>query len=175
MWAVVFDMELKQSYIKNIKFVNVRYGNVLNSNGSIIPRLHSIGNDDNYTEFTLTHENMTRFVMTLEQSVDLIEYGILNGESGDTIVSELISMKVKDLVEIFRRECGSGTHYCWPRSRSRFTNVRAWRLSTRPWRKSSAPIWSGVFFSFASRATSLLMSCSITPPGANIRSAIFLL
>ncbi len=91
----------KAHFVNKPKFVNVRYGNVLNSNGSIIPRLHSIGNDDNYTEFTLTHENMTRFVMTLEQSVDLIEYGILNGESGDTIVSELISMKVKDLVEIF--------------------------------------------------------------------------
>jgi len=37
----------------------------------------------------------------LEQSVDLIEYGILKGESGDTIIPKLISLKVKDLIEIF--------------------------------------------------------------------------
>jgi len=41
----------KARFIKNIKFVNVRYGNVLNSNGSIIPRLHAMGKDNNYKEF----------------------------------------------------------------------------------------------------------------------------
>jgi len=91
----------KAHYIKNIKFVNIRYGNVLNSRGSIIPLLHNIGKDKDKTCFLLTHENMTRFVMTLDQSCDLIEYGIYNGESGDTIVSKLISMKIIDLLEIF--------------------------------------------------------------------------
>jgi FlaA1/EpsC-like NDP-sugar epimerase len=91
----------KAHYIKDFKFVNIRYGNVLNSRGSIIPLLHTIGKDPNKKYFTLTNENMTRFVMTLEQSVDLIEHTILYGESGDTVVPKLISMKVKDLVEIF--------------------------------------------------------------------------
>ena len=91
----------KAYYLKNIKFVCVRYGNVLNSRGSIIPLLHEIGKDPKKTHFQLTHEKMTRFVMTLEQSVDLIEYAIMHGESGDTIIPELISMKVIDLIEIF--------------------------------------------------------------------------
>jgi UDP-glucose 4-epimerase len=91
----------KSHYIKDIKFVNIRYGNVLNSRGSIIPLLHNIGNDNNKTFFTLTDENMTRFVMTLQQSVDLIEHALLYGDSGDTVIPKLISMKVKDLVEIF--------------------------------------------------------------------------
>jgi FlaA1/EpsC-like NDP-sugar epimerase len=91
----------KSYYIKEFKFVNIRYGNVLNSRGSIIPLLHTIGNDENKQFFTLTNENMTRFVMTLEQSVDLIEHALLNGETGDTIIPKLISMKVKDLIEIF--------------------------------------------------------------------------
>ena len=91
----------KANFVQNIKFINVRYGNVLNSNGSIIPRLHAMGKDDNYKEFNLTHQQMTRFVMTLDQSVDLIEYAILNGDSGDTVISELISLNVKDLIEIF--------------------------------------------------------------------------
>uniref|UniRef100_A0A6C0E0Y5 Polysaccharide biosynthesis protein CapD-like domain-containing protein n=1 Tax=viral metagenome TaxID=1070528 RepID=A0A6C0E0Y5_9ZZZZ len=91
----------KSLYIKNRKFVNIRYGNVLNSRGSIIPILHEKGRDPEVTEFTLTHEDMTRFVMTLEQSVQLIEYAITNGESGDTIIPKLISMKLVDLMEIF--------------------------------------------------------------------------
>lgn len=91
----------KAFYCKDIKFVTVRYGNVLNSRGSIIPILHNIGKSDTCPSFKLTHENMTRFVMTLEQSVDLIEYAIINGESGDIVIPKLISMNVKDLIEIF--------------------------------------------------------------------------
>lgn len=91
----------KAYYIKSIKFVNIRYGNVLNSRGSIIPLLHNIGNDDRKEYFNLTHKDMTRFVMTLKQSVDLIQYAILNGDSGETIIPELISMKLIDLLEIF--------------------------------------------------------------------------
>jgi len=39
--------------------------------------------------------------MTLEQSVALIEYAIINGESGDTIIPKLISMKLIHLMEVF--------------------------------------------------------------------------
>jgi UDP-glucose 4-epimerase len=91
----------KSLYITNRKFVNIRYGNVLNSRGSIIPILHKKGLDNEVKEFNLTHEDMTRFVMTLEQSVDLIDYAIEFGETGDTIIPKLISLKLKDLIEIF--------------------------------------------------------------------------
>jgi UDP-N-acetylglucosamine 4,6-dehydratase len=91
----------KSYYIKKIKFVNIRYGNVLNSRGSIIPLLHTIGKDENKKVFTLTNDKMTRFVMTLEQSVDLIEHTLLYAESGDTVIPKLISMNVKDLIELF--------------------------------------------------------------------------
>jgi FlaA1/EpsC-like NDP-sugar epimerase len=91
----------KSFYVKNFKFINIRYGNVLNSRGSIIPLLHTIGKDEEKKYFTITNDNMTRFVMTLEQSVNLVDYAILHGESGDTIIPKLVSMKVKDLIEIF--------------------------------------------------------------------------
>ncbi len=91
----------KSYYNKNFKFVTVRYGNVLNSRGSIIPILHDMGKDECVKSYKLTHDEMTRFVMTLEDSVDLIEHAILHGESGDIVVPKLISMKVKDLLEIF--------------------------------------------------------------------------
>jgi FlaA1/EpsC-like NDP-sugar epimerase len=91
----------KSFFIKHIKFVSVRYGNVLNSRGSIIPILHQVGKDNRVKEFKLTHQDMTRFVMTLEQSVDLIEHAILKAESGDIVIPQLISMNVKDIIEIF--------------------------------------------------------------------------
>jgi FlaA1/EpsC-like NDP-sugar epimerase len=91
----------KAHFLPEFKFINVRYGNVLNSRGSIIPLLHKLCQNPETKYLTLTHEYMTRFVMTLEQSVDLIEYAILNGETGDTIIPKLVSMNVKDLMEIF--------------------------------------------------------------------------
>jgi UDP-glucose 4-epimerase len=91
----------KSLYIKDIKFVSVLYGNVLNSRGSIIQILDKVGVDDTVPNFTLTHPNMTRFIMTLEQSVDLIEHAILCAESGDIVVPQIVSMKVQHLLEIF--------------------------------------------------------------------------
>jgi len=91
----------KSLYVPNRKFVNIRYGNVLNSRGSIIPILHEKGRDPDVKDFSLTHEDMTRFVMTLEQSVELIEYAAEFGESGDIIIPKLISLKLSDLMQIF--------------------------------------------------------------------------
>ena len=91
----------KSHYVKNFKFIVVRYGNVLNSRGSIIPMLHKKGRDNSVKEFMLTDERMTRFIMTLGESCDLIEYAIKEGESGDTIISKLKAMYIKDIFEIF--------------------------------------------------------------------------
>ena len=89
----------KSKFIKNIKFVTVRYGNVLNSR-SIIPKLHEIGQNNEYKKYTVTDDRMTRFVMTLDQSVDLIQHALDYGESGDVVI-KLISCKIIDLIEIF--------------------------------------------------------------------------
>jgi UDP-N-acetylglucosamine 4,6-dehydratase/5-epimerase len=91
----------KAKYVPSIKFVCVRYGNVLNSRGSIIPTLHKLGQDENIKHFTITNRNMTRFVMTLEQSVDLVENALIYAESGDIVIPKLISCVVIDLIEIF--------------------------------------------------------------------------
>lgn len=91
----------KAKYVPNIKFVCVRYGNVLNSRGSIIPTLHKIGKDESYQNFTITDEKMTRFVMTLEQSVELVFHALEKGESGDIVIPKLVSCNIKDLIEIF--------------------------------------------------------------------------
>lgn len=82
-----------------IKWVGVRYGNVLNSSGSIIPLLKKLSTKKE--PLTLTHSEMTRFIMTLEQSVNLIEHAIVNAQHNEIIVPEICSMRIKDLFEIF--------------------------------------------------------------------------
>jgi len=91
----------KAKYIPSIKFVCVRYGNVLNSRGSIIPMLHKLGENKDTPYFKITDRRMTRFVMTLDQSVDLVEHALLHGESGDIVIPKLMSCKIPDLIEIF--------------------------------------------------------------------------
>ena len=86
------------------KFVVVRYGNVLNSRGSIIPILHEIGMNPSIKKYTLTDENMTRFVMTLDQSVDLIDHALKEAPSGMIVIPTLVSLRVKDLIEIFAQK-----------------------------------------------------------------------
>ena len=93
----------KAKYIEKIKFVSVRYGNVLNSRGSIIPMLHKIGQNQNIEHYKLTDKRMTRFVMTLEQSVNLIEHALIYADSGDIVIPELISCKIPDLLDIFSK------------------------------------------------------------------------
>jgi UDP-glucose 4-epimerase len=85
--------------IPSIKFVTTRYGNVLNSRGSIIPYLHKAGELNK--PYTITHPKMTRFAMTLEQSVDLIDYAIKFSPSGSITIPILPSMRIKDLFDIF--------------------------------------------------------------------------
>ena len=91
----------KSKYIKKIYFITVRYGNVLNSNGSIIPTLNNIGKNKKYNNFILTHKDMTRFLMTLDQAIDLIMYSLKYGKNGDIILPKLICCNIKDMIEIF--------------------------------------------------------------------------
>ena len=84
---------------ETINFLAVRYGNVLESRGSIIP-LFKMRAEKNLS-MTVTHELMTRFVMTLDQSIDLIEEAIISGKSGDIWLPKLKSMRILDLANIF--------------------------------------------------------------------------
>jgi FlaA1/EpsC-like NDP-sugar epimerase len=81
------------------KWVGVRYGNVLNSSGSIIPYLKN--NSGTAEPYKLTHPDMTRFIMTLDQSVTLIEYALEFGKHNEIIIPFIYSMRIIDLFNIF--------------------------------------------------------------------------
>ena len=61
-----------------------RYGNVMYSRGSVIPRL--ISQIKNCVPLTITDPHMTRFLMSLAESVDLVEHAFLNSNTGDLFV-----------------------------------------------------------------------------------------
>jgi UDP-glucose 4-epimerase len=86
------------------KFVAVRYGNVLESRGSIIPLFR--WQAENLDCFTVTHPDMTRFIMTLDESIDLIIATVLNAVSGETWLPRLRSMRIMDLAAIFSEKYG---------------------------------------------------------------------
>ncbi len=81
------------------RFIGVRYGNVLESRGSVIPLFKH--QSEHQSAITVTHEKMTRFIMTLDQSIDLIEAALGKAEHGEIWLPKLKSMKILDLAEIF--------------------------------------------------------------------------
>lgn len=75
----------------------VRYGNVINSTGSVIPFfLDKIKKGE---PLTITDDKMTRFLITEEQAVALILKAIAHGEGGDIFVPKLPSVKIIDLAK----------------------------------------------------------------------------
>ena len=72
-----------------------RYGNVMASRGSVIPHFYDqikSGND-----ITVTDPNMTRFMMTLDDAVNLVLYAFENGNSGDIFVQKSPSTTIGEL------------------------------------------------------------------------------
>ncbi len=90
---------VKSKNISDVKFVAVRYGNVLDSRGSILPLFkHQVQTQD---YLTVTHPDMTRFLMTLDDSVDLILTTLKNAKTGETWIPKLNAMKIIDLANIY--------------------------------------------------------------------------
>ena len=88
-----------QNYRGSIRFIGVRYGNVLNSSGSILPYLRNQSSTTN--NYTLTHKDMSRFLMTLDHSVNLIEYALHHAKQNEIIIPLLCSMGIQELFELF--------------------------------------------------------------------------
>jgi UDP-N-acetylglucosamine 4,6-dehydratase (inverting) len=78
----------------NVRFSVVRYGNVMGSRGSIIPFFKGLGNVES---LPITDERMTRFMITLEQGVDLVWQAFDSMVGGEIYVKKIPSMKVLDI------------------------------------------------------------------------------
>jgi UDP-N-acetylglucosamine 4,6-dehydratase (inverting) len=78
----------------NTCFSVVRYGNVMGSRGSVIPFFLSIAKDG---ILPITDENMTRFMITLEEGVELVWHTFNDMKGGEIYVKKIPSMKVTDI------------------------------------------------------------------------------
>tara|TARA_Y200000002_G_scaffold95363_1_gene76992 strand:- start:2007 stop:2990 length:984 start_codon:yes stop_codon:yes gene_type:complete len=82
------------------KIIGTRYGNVMASRGSVIPLFYDQIKNNN--SITITDPNMTRFMMTLQNAVDLVLYAFKNGKTGDIFVQKAPSTTIGELAEIMR-------------------------------------------------------------------------
>lgn len=82
---------------KNTSLCLTRYGNVMSSRGSVIPLW--LSQIEQNIPITVTDKEMTRFMMTLEDAVDLVEYAFLNGKNGDIFVQQSPAATMGTLLE----------------------------------------------------------------------------
>jgi UDP-glucose 4-epimerase len=86
---------------KNVICCGTRYGNVMASRGSVIPLF--IQKIEAGLPLTVTDPNMTRFMMTLEDAVELVLYAFARGKPGDLFVQKAPAATIETLVEALKQ------------------------------------------------------------------------
>lgn len=85
-----------------IKFSVVRYGNVMGSNGSVMPFFL---NKKQTGTIPITDTNMTRFNITLKEGVDMVLHALEHAWGGELFVPKIPSYKITDVAEAIAPEC----------------------------------------------------------------------
>ena len=87
----------KSRTTKKTKICCTRYGNVMCSRGSVIPLW--IEQIKSGTPITITEPSMTRFIMSLDEAVDLVLFAFENGENGDILVQKAPACTIETLAK----------------------------------------------------------------------------
>jgi len=87
---------------RDLKFSVVRYGNVMGSRGSVIPFFMQKREEG---VLPITHMEMTRFNITLEEGVDLVFFAIENALGGEIFVPKIPSYKITDVAKAMAPNC----------------------------------------------------------------------
>ena len=87
---------------RNIKFSVVRYGNVMGSRGSVLPIFLK---KKDKSVFPITHKDMTRFNISLEESVEAVIWAFKNMLGGEIFVPKIKSFRVIDLAKAINPKC----------------------------------------------------------------------
>lgn len=90
--------------VRDTMIACTRYGNVMASRGSVIPLF--IEQIKNERPITITDPSMTRFMMSLDQAVDLVIFAFENGESGDIFVQKAPAASVEILATTLKNLLG---------------------------------------------------------------------
>ncbi len=95
--ALMEKVILSYSKDKNVNFCITRYGNVMGSRGSVIPLfLNQIKKNQN---ITITNLSMSRFLMSLTETVDLVYEALLTGKNGDIFVQKSPSSTIENIAK----------------------------------------------------------------------------
>lgn len=78
-----------------------RYGNVMGSRGSVIPLFYKLINEGK--PLTITDPNMTRYMMTLQDAVDLVIFAFKKGNQGDLFVQKAPAAEIKTLASAIKK------------------------------------------------------------------------
>lgn len=82
----------------------VRYGNVMGSRGSVIPFFQR--QLETGQPFTITDERMTRFMISLDEAVDMVEDALEDMEGGELYVRKIPSMNIIDILHSIKPDAG---------------------------------------------------------------------
>lgn len=100
----------KSRMSEKTKICCTRYGNVMCSRGSVIPLW--IDQIRKGQDITITDPTMTRFIMSLEEAVDLVLFAFTNGAPGDILVQKApacsIETQAKAVIELFKHQAPNG-------------------------------------------------------------------
>ncbi len=88
---------------RDIKFSVVRYGNVMGSNGSVIPFF--IKRKNNGESLPITVKNMTRVNISLQGGVDMVMHALKNAWGGEIFVPKIPSYRIMDVAEAIGPNC----------------------------------------------------------------------
>ena len=98
----------KSRYSGDTKICCTRYGNVMASRGSVIPLFVDLIKAKK--PLTITNPDMTRFMMTLEDAVDLVLYAFKNGDNGDIFVQKAPAATIQTLAVAITELMGVPDH-----------------------------------------------------------------
>ena len=91
-------------------FCLTRYGNVMGSRGSVIPLFLQLIKSGR--QLTLTDPNMTRYFMSLDDAVDLVEFAFNNAQSGDLFVQKAPAATIQQLADVLTEYYESNAGQC---------------------------------------------------------------
>lgn len=109
----------KEKTKNKTKFSSCRYGNVVGSTGSQYPLMHQALKKD--YELTLFSEEMTRFFITIDEAVDLVQVSL--NHHNKVIIPKLRSYRIKDSFDLFQEKFGLKYKVGKPRANEKLHEV----------------------------------------------------
>lgn len=100
--AIAEKIWVSNEFVTKSKFAVVRYGNVIGSRGSIVPYFKQLIKENK--PLPITHPSMTRFLITLQQAVELVFYATENMQGREIFVPKISACNIIDLAKVLASE-----------------------------------------------------------------------